>query len=66
MKSSARPDVMSFVLAAGIVDSLALVMAVFAGIANLYPNHPVLSVGAMLSAVVILVVLAITAVVDEH
>ena len=66
MKSRGHPGVMSFVLAAGIVDSLALVMAVFAGVANLYPNHPVLSVGAMLSAVVILVVLAITAVVDEH
>ena len=66
MKSRGRPGVMSVVLAAGIVDSLALVMAVFAGVANLYPNHPMLSVGAMLSAVVIFVVLAITAVVDEH
>ena len=65
MSARGRPGVMSLVLAAGIVDSLALVMAVFAGVANLYPNHPVLSVGAMLSAMVILVVLAVTAVVDE-
>ena len=66
MKSRGRFGVMSFVLAAGIVDSLALMTAVFAAVANIYSNHPVLSAWTMLSAVVMLVILAIAAVVDER
>ena len=66
MKSRGRFGVMSFVLAAGIVDSLALMTAVFAAVANIYSNHPVLSAWTMLLAVVMLVVRAITAVVDER
>jgi hypothetical protein len=58
--------VMPFVLAAGVVDSLALVTAVFAAIVNVYGNHPMLSVWALLLAVVMLVVLAITAVMNER
>jgi len=56
LKSRGRFGVMSFVLAAGIVDSLALMTAVFAAVANIYSNHPVLSAWTMLLAVVMLVV----------
>jgi len=65
MKTRGRFGVMSFVLAAGIVDSRALAAAVFAAVVNFYGTHPVLSTWTMLLAVVMLVVLAITAVVDE-
>jgi hypothetical protein len=65
MKARGRSGVMSFVLAAGIVDSLALLTAVFATVVNVYGNHPLLSPWSLLLAVVMLVVLAITAVVDK-
>ena len=50
--------VKSLVAVAGIVDSLALVAAVFAGIVNVYGNHPVLSAWAVVCALVMFVVLA--------
>lgn len=66
MRSRGRFGMMSIVRAAGIVDSLALVTTVFAAVVNAYGNHPMLSAWTMLLAVVMLVVLAITAVMDEH
>jgi arginine exporter protein ArgO len=66
MKSRARHGVMSLVLAAGIVDSVVLVTAAFAAVVNAYSNHPMLSAWTVLSGVVMLVVLAITATVDER
>ena len=38
----------------------------FAAVVNAYDNHPMLSTWTMLLAVVMLVILAITAVTDEH
>ena len=66
MRSHSRFGVMSIVRAAGVVDSLALVTTVFAAVVNAYDNHPMLSTWTMLLAVVMLVILAITAVTDEH
>jgi hypothetical protein len=65
MKSRAR-FMMSWVPAAGIVDSLALLGAVFAAVVNVNRNQPLLSAWTLLWAVVMLVVLAIAAVVDDR
>jgi hypothetical protein len=66
MKSRSRIGMLSFVQAAGVVDSLALLVAVFASILNVYSNHPMLSIWTLLLAVVMVVVLAISAVVDKR
>jgi hypothetical protein len=58
MKYRNRFAVKSWVAVAGIVDSLALVAAVFAGIVNVYGNHPVLSAWAVICALAMFVVLA--------
>lgn len=65
MKSRAR-FMMSLVLTAGIVDSLALLMAVFGAVVNVYGNHALLSTWSWMLAVVMLVVLALTALVNER
>jgi hypothetical protein len=52
---------MPLLLAAGIVDSLALVAIVGAAILNVHGNHPVLSAWAFLLAMVMFVVLAVIA-----
>jgi hypothetical protein len=57
---------MSVVLVAGIVDSVALVAAVFTEVVNVYGNPPVLSAWASLLALVMLAVLAVAAVVNER
>jgi len=57
---------MSLVFVAGAVDSLVLTIAVFTAIANLTRRSPVLSVRILLLGFVLLVVLAILIVVDEH
>ena len=66
MRTRGRFGVMTLVRAAGIVESLALVTTSFAAVVNQHGNHPMLSTWPMLLAVVMLVVLAITAVVEER
>lgn len=66
MKVRSLLAVMSLVFAAGIVDSLVLIIAVFAAIMNNTGTHPALSARILLLAFVLLVVLAVMAVVDEH
>lgn len=66
MKHRTAFGMMSFVLAAGVVDSLALLTVVFASIVNIYGNHPMLSVGILLWAAVMVVVLALSAVIEQR
>jgi hypothetical protein len=66
MKERSHFGVMSFVLAAGVVDSLALLTAVFASIVNVYGEHPALSIWIVWLAVVMVVVLALSAIVDRR
>jgi len=58
--------VKSWVAVAGIVDSLALVTAVFAGILNVYGNHAMLSAWAVVCALAVFVVLATIVSGAEH
>ena len=58
MKYRNRFSVKSLVAVVGIVDALALVTAVFAGILNAYGNHPVFSAWVVLCAMAMFVVLA--------
>jgi hypothetical protein len=65
MKSVTRHDLLSLVLAAGILDSLTLSMAAFAAIMNISGTQPELSVWIVLLSIALVVVLAVTATVDE-
>jgi hypothetical protein len=65
MKSVTRHELLSLVLEAGILDSLTLSMAAFAAIMNIGGTHPELSAWIVLLSIALLVVLAVTATVDE-
>lgn len=65
MKSVTRHDLLSLVLATGILDSLTLSMAACAAVMNISGTHPELSAWIVLLSIALLVVLAVTATVDE-
>ena len=65
MKPVTRYDLLSLVLAAGILDSLTLSMAAFAAIMNVSGTHPELSAWIVLLSIALLVVLAVTATVED-
>ena len=64
MKPGTRHDPLSLVLAAGILESLTLSMAAFAAII-MSGTHPELSTWILLLSIALLVVLTVTATLDE-
>ena len=66
MRPDPRYELLPLVLAVGAVDSLLLSITAFAAITNIRGTYPQLSARILLLSIVLLVVLAVTATVDER
>ena len=64
MKSYPR-EVMSWVIAAGVLDCLGLIVAVFGQLVNVTTTHPVLSAASLVLGGALLAVLVAAAALDE-
>jgi hypothetical protein len=66
MKSQRDLSALSLVLAVGIIDCVALPIAVFAAIQNLSDMHPILSARILLLSFALLVILLLPIAMDER
>ena len=65
METSYPHGIMSWVIATGIVDCLALLVAVFGQLVDLTGTHPAVSLVILLLSSALLLLLVVAAVVDE-